>query len=326
MININRLTDQELLNLSLAELQCDVKDLLFYPLIKDIEQELKNKNIHITPHYWISTEWFCPDGITGIAFPFYLTHPRLIKLEKKMVGFVEGATKQEFKKYLRHEFGHLIDNAFYLRKSKKRQQLFGHSCVPYPTKYEYFPESNDYVKHIMPYYAQAHPDEDWAETFAIWLTSNNWRRKYQGKARKKIELVEELITNLNRQAKVNQKIVEPLSTYKTTLADYYAEKIMQIKNNGPYFIKHSISTKQKRAPYSTSTSNLKRRFKQIEAKYYQLASKRYGVLMAERFLIDIKQSLNDIKQNFPASDKHLLNLLLEITDEYVKQQAYQVVM
>ena len=41
-------------------------------------------------HTWLSDEWCSPDGIPGIGIPFYLAHPRLMRLERQMMFEVEG--------------------------------------------------------------------------------------------------------------------------------------------------------------------------------------------------------------------------------------------
>ncbi len=67
------------------------------------------------PHFWLSAEWFSPDGVPGVAIPFYLAHPRLEKLERAQMLEVEGGTPDWCMKILRHEAGHAIDNAYRLR-------------------------------------------------------------------------------------------------------------------------------------------------------------------------------------------------------------------
>ena len=43
------------------------------------------------------------------------------------------------------------------------------------------PNSRAYVQHLDYWYAQSHPFEDYAETFAVWLRpSSRWKRRYEG--------------------------------------------------------------------------------------------------------------------------------------------------
>ena len=121
------------------------------------------------PHYWLSDEWFTPDDVPGIAIPFYLAHPRLAKLELAQMLEVEGGDPESCLMILRHEAGHAIDNAYQLRRRPTRRRLFGPPATPYPEYYTPKPYSKSFVQHLDHWYAQSHPDEDFAETFAVWL-------------------------------------------------------------------------------------------------------------------------------------------------------------
>jgi hypothetical protein len=142
---------------------------------------------------------------------------------------VEGGTPEWCMRILRHEAGHAIDNAYRLRRFRRRQQLFGHSSQPYPDSYLPRPHSRNYVLHLDAWYAQSHPDEDFAETFAVWLTPRSgWRKGYAGwPALKKLEYVDELM--FNEVAGVRPLVsarreVDPLRRMRKTLGEYYHEK------------------------------------------------------------------------------------------------------
>jgi len=190
--------------------------------------ELRDKGLKFTPHFWISDEFFSPDGVPGVALPFYLFEPALMELEREMMGEVEGGTKEWLLKILRHEIGHAIDNAFHLRKLKRRQQFFGLSSTKYPESYLPKAYSKSYVQNLDDHYAQAHPDEDWAETFAVWLDpKSNWREKYKSwTAYKKLNYLDEVMKGLaGKNPKVtNKNTPDPLKSYHKTLSEHYAEK------------------------------------------------------------------------------------------------------
>ena len=133
-----------------------------------------------------------------MAVPFYLAHPRLERLEKAQMLAVEGGEHEWCMRILRHEAGHVIDNAYKLRLRKQRRRLFGSSSNPYPEFYAPRPYSKSFVLHLDPWYAQSHPDEDFAETFAVWLTpESNWKTRYAGwPAIKKLEYMDELMQSL----------------------------------------------------------------------------------------------------------------------------------
>ena len=140
-----------------------------------VEQRIAQVNAELDarglarPHYWLSDEWFTPDGVPGVAIPFYLAHPRLARLELAQMLEVEGGDEETCLRILRHEAGHAIDNAYQLRRRPTRRRLFGTPDTPYPEYYTPKPYSKSFVQHLDHWYAQSHPDEDFAETFAVWL-------------------------------------------------------------------------------------------------------------------------------------------------------------
>ena len=143
---------------------------------KRLYTELEQRGITFRPHVWLAEEWFSPDGIPGIAMPFYLAHPRLERLERRIMREAEGGNSRWLMRILRHEAGHALDNAYRLRRRKCWREVFGPASLPYPHRYRARPGSRRYVHHLGEWYAQAHPTEDFAETFAVWLKPrSNWR-------------------------------------------------------------------------------------------------------------------------------------------------------
>src|ERR1044072_3467043 len=93
---------------------------------------------------------------------------------------VEGGTDTECLRILRHEAGHALDTAFRLHFKRQWREHFGSFAQRYPDFYKPKPKSRRYVLHLPTWYAQAHPAEDFAETFAVWLTPRSrWRRRYR---------------------------------------------------------------------------------------------------------------------------------------------------
>src|SRR5690606_6795849 len=139
-------------------------------------EELERRHIKLRPHVWLAEEWFAADGVPGIAIPFYLAHPRLIKLEQRQMLEVEGGTRDECMRILRHEAGHALDTAYRIRRRKQWREVFGPASKKYPEYYHAKPYSKNYVLHLDSWYAQSHPSEDFAETFAVWLKPDSrWR-------------------------------------------------------------------------------------------------------------------------------------------------------
>ena len=176
-----KLSDEQLLKQRLSSLRVKVEGTWLEDCLSTLNEELQAKGIRLRPHAWISSEWFSPADVPGIAIPFYLAHPRLMKLEKKMMLDVEGGTWSECMAILRHEAGHAVQHAWQPQRRRRWQQLFGLSSKRYPRHYRPNPASRRFVQHLRLWYAQSHPDEDFAETFAVWLRPrSNWRTRYAG--------------------------------------------------------------------------------------------------------------------------------------------------
>ena len=221
------LTDEELLNLRLCDLPLRIENELA-ERTEQLRSELDSAGLRAQVHFYLSDEWFTPDGATAIAIPFYLAHPRLAKLEEAQMLEVEGGEYEWCMRILRHEAGHAIDNAFKLRLRRQRRKVFGSYKKPYPESYTPRPYSKSFVLHLDAWYAQSHPDEDFAETFAAWLTpSSEWRQRYQGwPALKKLEYMEALMRSVRgKAARVdNPDEVDPLRRLRKTLRQHYRLK------------------------------------------------------------------------------------------------------
>jgi hypothetical protein len=222
------LPDDELLQLRLKDLKVTVEGTWLEGCMNELNEELEERGLRVRPHAWVSDDWFSPDVTPGIAIPFYLAHPRLIRLERKMIFEVEGGTEIECKRILRHEMGHVVQHAYQLQRRRRWQALFGRSSARYPRYYRPNPASKNYVQHLRMWYAQSHPDEDFAETFAVWLRPrSDWRKRYEGwPALKKLQYVDELMDEIAGQKPVLTKRVrvDPLSQLPMTLTEYYEKK------------------------------------------------------------------------------------------------------
>jgi len=227
-LRLDRLTDRQLLDLRLCDLPLRIKGTPLEQRVANLYRELDNRSLSFRPHVWLSEEWFTPDGVAGFAIPFYLAHPRLMNLERTQMLEVEGASEGECMRILRHEAAHALDNAYRLHSNKAWKDMFGSYGVPYPQWYQPQPGSRDYVLNLDAWYAQAHPAEDFAETFAVWLKSGTrWRRQYENwGAVRKLEYVDRLMQRLKgkKPARHSRRQVEPLSKLKKTLREHYRKK------------------------------------------------------------------------------------------------------
>jgi hypothetical protein len=222
------LPDEDLLDIRFCDLGLAIEGSWLEARIGHLHDELAARALVFRPHYWLSSEWFTPDGVGGIAIPFYLAHPRLMRLEKSQMLEVEGGTPEWCLQILRHEAGHAFDNAYDLRRLRRRVRLFGKPSTPYPEFYFPRPYSKSFVLHLDSWYAQSHPDEDFAETFALWLTPDSqWRERYQDwPAIRKLEYVDEIMHEIaGRPPRVTtRRRVEPLERLRSTLRKHYATK------------------------------------------------------------------------------------------------------
>src|SRR5215208_4785658 len=222
------LSDEQLLKRRLNTLRVKIEGTWLEECLNSLHEELAERDIRLRPHVWVSSEWFSPDSTPGIAIPFYLAHPRLMRLEKKIMLDVEGGTWSECMAILRHEAGHTVQHAYQLHRRRRWQKLFGPSSKRYPRYYRPNPASRRYVQHLRLWYAQSHPDEDFAETFAVWLRPrSNWRTRYAGwPALKKLEYVDELMAEIATQRPLltNRERLDPLSQLTESLADFYQKK------------------------------------------------------------------------------------------------------
>src|SRR5947209_7200433 len=222
------LSDEELLNVRMCDLGLSIEGTELEQRIATLNADLEARRLTFRPYFWLSDEWFTPDGVPGIAIPFYLAHPRLAKLELAQMLEVEGADPAECLRILRHEAGHAIDNAYQLRRRPTRRRLFGLPATPYPEYYTPKPYSKSFVQHLDHWYAQSHPDEDFAETFAVWLDPQAmWATRYAGwPAQRKLEYMDRLMRKLARRRPrvTSHRQVDPVRRLRKTLGDHYRKK------------------------------------------------------------------------------------------------------
>jgi hypothetical protein len=226
-----RLDDEELLDKRFCDLRLTLSGSPLEHSVRRLYGELARKGIGFRPHFWLSEEWFSPDGVPGIAIPFYLAHPRLMRLERRLMHEVEGGNDKWLMRILRHETGHAIDTAFGLRRRKAWRDAFGKASRRYPSRYSPRPGSRNFVLHLGHWYAQSHPTEDFAETFAVWLPPRSrWRSQYAGwPAFAKLEYVDRAMRGLEgrRAIRLSRDTVEPLSRNQRTLREHYRRKLVR---------------------------------------------------------------------------------------------------
>jgi len=230
--------ERALLSKKISDLQLKIEGSALEPFIKKLHEEVQAKGISYFPPCYLADEWGCPDGIPAVAIPFYLVDKKLTRLEMKHVKEIEKNDDEEIMRILRHEMGHVVNYAYALYKTPEWKKLFGGFSRPYRDNYRPNPFSKKYVKHLDNWYAQKHPDDDFAETFAIWLTPHaTWRESYKGwGALKKLEYVDRVMGQIKDQPPVvypdlNKEML--VKDIDMTLSDYFKKKIRQYQDEYP---------------------------------------------------------------------------------------------
>jgi hypothetical protein len=218
----------ELLEWRICDLDLEIEGSAIEGRLQQLDAEFERRGIAFRPYAWLSTDWFTPDSATGFAVPFYLAHPRLMRLERSQMLEVEGGSHEECLKVMRHEAAHALDNAYRIRRRRRWREVFGPSGVPYRSSYIPDPTSREHVLNLDYWYSQSHPLEDWAETFAVWLQpGSGWRNRYAGwPALAKLEYVDELMREIKGTSASfrSRSREEPLRSVRMKLRSYYERK------------------------------------------------------------------------------------------------------
>lgn len=216
----------ELLNTRVCDLPLKFEGVLRDCLLQ-LYRELKKKKMKFRPRFYLGTEmddgWGCVDGTICIEIPFFMARADLMQLHRDYYADVE--TKDEIMKILRHETGHALDYAYKLHKKKEWRDIFGRFEKRYTKTYKAKPWSKKHVRHLESFYAQKHPDDDWAESFAVWLTPGlDWRRRYRGwDAIEKLVYVDIVMKQIRGKPPVSRKVAYdmPVKRERRTIAEIY---------------------------------------------------------------------------------------------------------
>ncbi len=217
---------EQLLGRQISDLGLEIAGSRVERLVSRLYDELAARQIAFRPPVYLSDQWGCPDGTPLIGVPFYLADTRLERIEEEHAGAIEG--DEEAMRYLRHEAGHAISYAFHLYERPDFGELFGNYSRPYRERYAANPLSRAYVRHILGWYAQKHPDEDFAETFAVWLTPTlDWRTDYAGwDALRKLEWMDRIMGEVGSLSPDVPEPTEddlPVSAMHWTVGEHYTD-------------------------------------------------------------------------------------------------------
>lgn len=251
----------------ISDIGLAIRGTLLEKLVNQLYEELAAKGLDFHPPVYLSDQWGCPDGTPLIGVPFYLADARLSKIEEDYSTTVEG--EEESMRYLRHEAGHAFNYAYRLYDRPDWRKMFGPYSRPYRERYRADPFSHDFVRHIHGWYAQKHPDEDFAETFAVWLTPGlDWRRSYDGwGALAKLEYVDRVMKEIAHQVPVVPEPSDddlPVAAMQYTLAEHYAESAESIPIRDQRIFDGDLKTifaDEKHAPGAVSAAEFMARHK-----------------------------------------------------------------
>ncbi|MFZ3228865.1 MAG: putative zinc-binding metallopeptidase [Pseudobdellovibrio sp.] len=245
---LSDLTDSTILKLRFKDLALSISGTDVEAQVNQLYSELEKKGLTFRPKIFLGDEWFSPEGMNAIAVPFYLASTRLKQLEKTLMLEVEGGDPDWFMKLLRHEAGHCFDHCYKFSKRKKWSEVFGSPSIEYnPETYRPQPYSKSYVKHLDRWYAQAHPDEDFAETFAVWLNPNSdWKKEYSKwpGALIKLEYVDHIASESSKLKNTAEKGRLPcdVSSLTSTLEKYYLKRKRENADDYPDFYDSDLKT------------------------------------------------------------------------------------
>jgi len=218
---------EQLLRARISDLGLRIEASPLEPLIAELYRELDANGLELKPPIYLSDEWGCPEGVPVIGVPFYLANPNLSRIESEIEENLE--TPEESMMYLRHEAGHAFNYAYKLYEHEEWAKCFGPYSRPYIENYKPNPFSREFVRHIAGWYAQKHPDEDFAETFAVWLTPrSNWRVKYKGwGAMAKLRYVDRMARKFGDTEPIRPQGSTDLTVeeMETTVEDFYRKAL-----------------------------------------------------------------------------------------------------
>jgi hypothetical protein len=224
-------TRYELLKMRVRDLGVTIEGSPLEPAVVRVRRELAAKGFKFQPCFYLSDSWGCPDEVPAVGIPFYLADARLRRLEEEQTGEIESEASVLM--YLRHEAGHAINYAYRLWTEPGWTEVFGSFTRPYRDSFRPNPMSRAFVRHLVHSnlgrtYAQKHPDEDFAETFAVWLTPRSaWRQRYRDwPVLKKLRYVDQLMRRIRgrKPRKTGGRLVNPVEELGMLLADHYGQR------------------------------------------------------------------------------------------------------
>jgi len=237
----------ELLKTSISAFDLAIEGSPLERFVDRLHREMEAKGFRFKPDVYLTDIWGCPDRTPVIGVPFYLADPRLARLEEEQAGEVENP--RTIMMLLRHEAGHAVNYAYRLWRRPSWGEIFGPFTKPYRDVFHPDRASRHYVRHIAAYpygrtYAQKHPDEDFAETFAVWLTPrSDWRGRYRNwPVIRKLLYVDRLMKDIRGSAPESRRgrHLRPVDRMNLTLAEHYGKKAERFRRDARGYVDDSL--------------------------------------------------------------------------------------
>ena len=171
--------------------------------IRTVQKEINDKGIKLELKYYASDEWGTVNKFPIIAIPFSYYYPIFKPIEDDRICL----DKKAIIEILHHEVGHCILYAFEIYKRPDFAEAFGDFNAPYPDNgfvenFKPILVGKEFVRHLPDCnwsYGALHCDEDFAETFSVWLERDRkfWKQKYLGgKAFEKLLYMDRLMKEI----------------------------------------------------------------------------------------------------------------------------------
>jgi hypothetical protein len=237
----------ELLHTRVCDLGLKIEGSPLEPLTERLYREFAAKGLAFRPPFYLTDSWGCPDRVPVLGIPFYLADRRLARIEEEQTGEIEDEAMTMM--LLRHEAGHTISYAYRLWKEPGWADVFGPFSRPYREVFHPQPSSREFVRHIYSSqngrtYAQKHPDEDFAETFAVWLTPRSaWRRRYRlWPALNKLRYVDRMMREIaeRKPRRTGGKLLNPVEEMTMPLAEHYGQRAERFRAAAQGFVDHRL--------------------------------------------------------------------------------------
>ncbi len=266
----------ELLNTPVNQLDLKVEDTIFAQAIPVVREELRRAGVRkLEPVFYISTGYGCIAGQPLISLGFYDFHPLLKDLNEEFRGW--RYSDADIFDLLRHECGHAFCYSYKLYRRKDFRDLFdvrGNFFNTYPEKdqYHYNPWSRSYVNPNGDHYAQKHPDEDFAETFTVWLTPrSSWKKTYKGYplALNKLRYADRVVREIGRAlpaVEVDEGWkIEPYKQVKLTVAQFMKAKPNRYYHRATGYVDPDLKDLFRAQPTRLNRRELYSKFMRAEA-------------------------------------------------------------